>query len=52
MSLHPQLNDTLVVKSMHKPQVIPPDWPVVIVGLQCGVALLRGAQCYSPGTQK
>lgn len=47
--MHPDLNDVLIIKSNHPYQEVRPEYPSVIVGVQCGVAILRGAQAYAPG---
>ena len=49
VKLHPVLNDILIVNSLRFETQVQPCYPIVIVGLQCGVAVLRGAQAYAPG---
>jgi len=39
----------LIITSNHECQEVIPEYPTVIVGVQCGVAIMRGAQAYAPG---
>ncbi|XP_003739882.1 putative methyltransferase NSUN6 [Galendromus occidentalis] len=46
---HPQLDDTLIVVSPKVPVSFAPCRRQLIVGLECGEAVLRGANVYIPG---
>ena len=49
---HPLLPDTLLIPGVGPRQdIISPQgpWKQVVVGLQCGMAVLRGADVYAPG---
>ncbi|XP_065175827.1 tRNA (cytosine(72)-C(5))-methyltransferase NSUN6-like isoform X2 [Sycon ciliatum] len=46
---HPHLDDALVVASPKTSPAPEPATKQVIVGLQCGVAVLRGADVFAPG---
>lgn len=46
---HPLFTDTVLI-SIIGPQVVTPDkGKEVVVGLQCGMAVLRGADVFAPG---
>ena len=48
ISLHPALNDTIIIKSLgpYEPAPVPLE---VYVDFKCGEAVLRGSSIYSPG---
>ena len=43
------LDDVLIIKSNQLCKKVQPEYSTAIVGVQCGVAILRGAQAYAPG---
>ena len=43
------LPDVLIIKSCDAGKLVEPVHPHIIVGVQCGVAVLRGSQVYAPG---
>ncbi|XP_046459272.1 tRNA (cytosine(72)-C(5))-methyltransferase NSUN6-like isoform X1 [Daphnia pulex] len=49
VQFHPKVHDILVVKSNHAIEKVEPIYPHVMVGLGCAIAILRGANAYSPG---
>nr|CAG4643273.1 EOG090X07PD [Ilyocryptus agilis] len=49
IEFHPKVDDVLVIKSNCIPCEVKAEYPNVIVGLQCGEAVLRGSQVYAPG---
>ena len=46
---HPSVNDVLIIPNVGPRCHIIPQRKRVIVGLQCGIAVLRGADVYAPG---
>lgn len=48
VEIHPLMYDALIIRNSHE-ALISAVYPKVIVGLQCGLAVLRGSNVYAPG---
>lgn len=49
ITVHPEVSDVLLIEGSGPQVGVVPDSKPVIVGLLCGLAVLRGAEVYAPG---